>query len=723
MSLPGVTSRAKGLTSVLAVIAVVAIAACNQEPSSESSDELDTLEEPSAPTGPRFADEEPPAPYADLADMRRVGALRVLIHHHDLAGLEREGAPTPPDIPLVKLFAKRLRLPIRWIVVTDRDRLIPALLEGRGDLIAHALTITENRAQQVSFSAPVRSVDEVVVVPQDAVAPPRDAQALVAMDREPKHVPHIRASSAFVDTLEEAARRNRGDPGFQAIPENLAVHEILEKVGVGEYPLTIHDSDEVAAYLSYRSDVKVAFILNKNRSIAWAARPSSERLIDSINSFLFKGDAAALLAQSFGGDLDQIRHRGVLRVAMPNNSSSYFIYRGQALGYQYEMAQRLARSLGVRLQAVAPALHTDMFRLLEVGEVDLIAAVFTITPERQERVDFSEPLLGVRETLVQPANALPITTRDALAGKAIHARRSSSYWTTLEQVAGVRLVAVDEALETETIMDRVAKGDIPLTVADSNILERFLTYRDDVQGSLVLSEAKSLAYSIRKDAPNLLAAVNAFVSKTRDSKVAKRLYTKYFQDEKRIRRLQRTAVKGQISPYDDLIRKYARKYGLDWRLVAAQMFQESGFDPKAKSWAGARGLMQVMPGTAREMGFDPKDLYDPETSIAAGTLYMHRMIKLKHPNLPPEERYRFALASYNAGYGHVLDARKIARTIGKRRDNWFANVEDAIVLLEDPKYWQQARHGFCRGSEPRIYVQNIEKYYDVFSVKAPLGAH
>ena len=181
--------RTKGLTTVLAVIAIVFIAACNQEPSSGSIDELETMTEPSAPTGPRFADEEPPALHADLADLREVNALRVLIHHHDLAGLEREGAPTPPDIPLIKLFAERLRLPIRWIVVTDRDRLIPALLEGRGDLIAHALTITEDRAQQVIFSAPVRSVDEVVVVAQDTVAPPRDARALVAMDRESNHVP------------------------------------------------------------------------------------------------------------------------------------------------------------------------------------------------------------------------------------------------------------------------------------------------------------------------------------------------------------------------------------------------------------------------------------------------------------------------------------------------------------------------------------------------------
>ena len=450
-------------------------------------------------------------------------------------------------------------------------------------------------------------------------------------------------------------------------------------------------------------------------------RPSSELLLESINAFLISDKRSASVEETYGGDLDAIKKRGVLRVAMPNNSSSYFIYRGQPLGYQYEMAKRLARTLRVRLQPVAPPLHTDMLLLLEAGRVDLIAAVLTVTPERQARVNFSEPLLEVQETLVQPANVPPITNLDGLAGKSIHVRRSSSYWTTLKQIAGVRVVPVDENLETETIMDQVARGDMPLTIADSNIVERFLTYRDDVQGTLVLSHTKSLAYAVRQDAPKLLEAVNKFVTKNRNGKFANRIYRKYFEDDKAIRKLQPTSIKGQISPYDDLIRKYARKYGLDWRMVAAQMYQESGFDPKAKSWAGARGLMQIMPRTARELGVDPKDLYDPETNIAAGTLYMHRMINLKSPAMGARERHRFALASYNAGYGHVIDARKIARTMRKNRNQWFGNVDEAIVLLEDPKYWKNARHGYCRGSEPRDYVKNIEHYYSVFSAAMPLA--
>jgi membrane-bound lytic murein transglycosylase F len=567
-----------------------------------------------------------------------------------------------------------LGLPIRWIVATERDRLIPALLEGHGDMIAHAMTITKARAQQVSFSTPVRFINEVVVVSADTVSPPRDAKELVNKKRETRHIPHIRASSSYVETLAEAATTYNGDPSYQPIPEHLAAHEILEKVGVGEYPLSIHDSDEVKAYLSYNSDIKVAFDLKKRQPIGWATRPTSARLLENINSFLFSDKRSASVEDSYGGDLDAIKKRGVLRVAMPNNSSSYFIYRGQPLGYQYEMARQLARSLRVRLQPVAPPLHTDMLLLLEAGRVDLIAAVLTVTPERQARVNFSEPLLEVQEILVQPANAPPITNLDALAGKSIHVRRSAAYWTTLNQIAGIRVVAVDESLETEAIMGQVASGDVPLTVADSNIVERFLTYRNDVQGTLVLSDTKSLAYAVRQDAPKLMEAVNKFVTKNRDGKFAKRIYRKYFEDDKAIRKLQPTSIKGQISPYDDLIRKYARKYGLDWRMVAAQMYQESGFDPKAKSWAGARGLMQIMPRTARELGVDPKDLYDPETNIAAGTLYMHRMIKLKSPAMGARERHRFALASYNAGYGHVIDARKIALTMRKNRNQWFGNI-------------------------------------------------
>ena len=149
------------------------------------------------------------------------------------------------------------------------------------------------------------------------------------------------------------------------------------------------------------------------------------------------------------------------------------------------------------------------------------------------------------------------------------------------------------------------------------------------------------------------------------------------------------------------------------------MYQESAFDPKAKSWAGALGLMQVMPATAREMGVEPEGLYQPEIAVAAGAEYMSRMLRRFDPSLPAAERWHFALASYNAGYGHVLDARALAPTIGKDRDVWLANVDQAIVLLEDPEYWQKARYGYCRGSEPQTYVRNIQGFYEAYNAWVP----
>ena len=139
------------------------------------------------------------------------------------------------------------------------------------------------------------------------------------------------------------------------------------------------------------------------------------------------------------------------------------------------------------------------------------------------------------------------------------------------------MVAADESLETEELIDAVARGEIALTVADSNILERLLTHRDDVQGSLVLASGKPLAYAVRKDAPELLAAVSRFVESTAGSPLYEKLYSKYFQEERTIRRVQLQALKrGQLSPYDDLARKYAREYGLDWRMLVAQMYPGVG---------------------------------------------------------------------------------------------------------------------------------------------------
>ena len=174
---------------------------------------------------------------------------------------------------------------------------------------------------------------------------------------------------------------------------------------------------------------------------------------------------------------------------------------------------------------------------------------------------------------------------------------------------------------------------------------------------------------------------------------------------------------GRISPWDDLARRYANEYDLDWRLVVAQMYQESRFDPDRVSWSGARGLMQILPRTARELGI--ADPADPESSVHGGTKYMRWLIDRSDPKLPLATRMRFALASYNAGRGHVLDARRLAKRLGLSPDEWYGHVEKAILLLQRPEHYEQARFGYCRGSECVRYVREIDRRYRVYVKHVP----
>ena len=147
----------------------------------------------------------------------------------------------------------------------------------------------------------------------------------------------------------------------------------------------------------------------------------------------------------------------------------------------------------------------------------------------------------------------------------------------------------------------------------------------------------------------------------------------------------------------------------DWRLIVSQMYQESKFNPKAKSYAGAIGLMQVMPRTGKELGIT--DLKDPEQSIIAGVRYLDWTRDRFSNDLPIQEQVLFSLASYNAGYGHVKDAQRLARKLGLRDDKWFNNVERAMLLLQKRQYYQHARFGYVRGREPVNYVYKIHQRY------------
>ena len=270
-----------------------------------------------------------------------------------------------------------------------------------------------------------------------------------------------------------------------------------------------------------------------------------------------------------------------------------------------------------------------------------------------------------------------------------------------------------EHLETEELIGLVGNGVYPLTVADSHVLDIELTWRDDVTAAFPLGDPVPLAWAVRGSNPELLAAVNRFIRSEYRGLTYNVLRRKYFEDPKRMRRHVRHRRKaGELSPYDELIKRHAERHDFDWRLIVAQMYLESRFDPMARSFAGAVGLLQVLPRTAEELGLP--DLEDPETNVRAGLKYLAWVRERFEEDLPVRDRMWFTLAAYNAGTGHVRDARRLAAEEGWNSDRWFDNDERAMLLLSRPEYARRARHGYCRGQEPVQYVREIRSTYETY---------
>jgi membrane-bound lytic murein transglycosylase F len=342
---------------------------------------------------------------------------------------------------------------------------------------------------------------------------------------------------------------------------------------------------------------------------------------------------------------------------------------------------------------------------------------------RQQDIIFSRPYLQTTRQLVGRSDEKEISGPEALAGRTLVIRRSSDYWHTAQTLADqstdLKLLPAPENMETEEIIDRVASGEYDLTLADSIVLDLETTWRDDIKGLFLIHEDEQpIAAALRPEDKALLAALNAFFKKDYRGLHYNISYKKYFESPhgittRQTQRIQEDSV-GHISPYDDLVRKYAERHGFDWRLILAQMYQESRFDPKRKSWVGALGLLQVMPRTARAHGFEDRDLSDPETGIEAGIVYLDWLRERFPSELDVRDRIWFALASYNAGLGHVRDARSLARKKGWNPDKWFGNVDQAMLLLSKPEYHKKSKHGYVRGREPVRYVRDIHNRYQAY---------
>ncbi|HUU02172.1 MAG TPA: transglycosylase SLT domain-containing protein [Myxococcota bacterium] len=708
---------------IIAMAALLcAMPACDQKPDhsrQQTSTARDTAPEPQS-SEPQLvyypAAGEEPAPTADLEQVRTSGVLRFLYVREPGAQLPRQGGELVESLRRASALAESLGLEARFVRVDHPAELFTALRQGRGEIVGTFKRPADD-VTGVTFTAPLVHVKQVLVMRRgDGSAPRR-------LDLLPRHKIFMADAPGTTATVSRIEKILGQKLDLVRLSGDLDTGDILDGVGSGRYQLTIARSDQVAEYLAYRDDVEEGFVLEDRVPLAWAVKSSAPELLDAVNGFLYQYALTTHLRRQFGGDLPEIHQHKVLRVAMLNNSVAYYIYRGQEVGFQFELAELLSRRLAVRLEIVIPEHPKDVTRLLVENRAD----VAVVSPSKADpylgQISYSMPFHSSDQVLVQPKGEGPIKELVQLMYRNVHVRRSSQYFRKLQIVAlvvpGLRIVESPEDLGTEDLIDRVGRKQIPLTVANSVLLGSELNFRNDVQGTLVLARNMPLVFAVRRESPGLLGRLNVFIRQDCRGAFFNGLIGRYFTGRKRISEVRREALDttGVISPYDDLARKYGREYAIDWRLILAQMYKESRFDPRATSWSGARGLLQVMPQTAREMGFT--NLWDPDTNIHAGVTYLAWLITKFEPSVPMRQRIRFALASYNAGLGHVRDARRLAWRLSYDADKWFDNVERAMLLLQKPDYHRQARYGYCRGSEPVQYVSEIQTKYDAYSRLMP----
>ena len=671
---------------------------------------------PEALWAPDTTDEYPIGAYknyiekGDLDALKKRGKLRILVDGANTDSLHRAATQQDVEIELAKHKAELLGLQPVVLYADNFDQLIPLLREGKGDVIANALVPTPERRQLIDFSIPVGKTHNTLISR-------KDVPDVKKGDRLNGKTLAVTKGTVFED---EARAFVQQHPGMKLKMVDRNYAELALDVSLGHTDFTIIDEQIFDLISQFRENLKKNIVFPREDHLTIGFRKDSPQLEKALNSAIRQVKLTNPYTRSIG-DLDKIKERGVLRAVTRNHPGTYFMWKGRIMGYEYELLKKFAKQLNVRLEILVAPTHADLFRMIRDGKADVGASLLSITKFRDEHgMDFGPPYMEEKVEIVGGTDD-HIDSLDDLEGRTIHVLKSSSQYEVLMDILKdnpdlkLKVEFVPEELTIPEILDRVADGDYDLTIADDITVRLEHHWRNDIVALYDLRvEENAYGWMVRGSNPKLLQAVNNFFNDKKNTKLREQLFHKYFDEPKRTRKeIRKLSKKGEISPFDKLVKKYAEQYDFDWRLVVAQMFQESTFNPKAKSWVGARGLMQVMPDTGRQVG--ESNLFHPENSVRAGLKYLewlHR--KFEDKGISPENMMWFTLASYNAGLGHVYDAQDLAEEKGWDRNVWFGNVENAMLLLAEKKYYSKARYGYARGREPYDYVRKITARYRTY---------
>lgn len=431
-------------------------------------------------------------------------------------------------------------------------------------------------------------------------------------------------------------------------------------------------------------------------------------------------------------DFDGIKKDGKLKAITTYGMTSYFLYKGETMGFEYELLRSLANHLGLELEIIVVEDVNEVIQLLNSGEGDIIAKGLTITEERKEQLSFTKHHYKTHQVLVQkkPDNWRSMSLQKVkkqlitdvidLIGDTISIQRNSPYYNRINNLSSeiggrIFIDTLPSSLTNDEIIEMVADGKIKYTVADYNLAAINKSYYPDLDIETSLSLSQRIAWATRKNSPLLNEAINEWVDSMKNEVDYYVIYNKYFKAKKsfkkRVQSEYYSSITGKISPYDEIIKKYSEQICWDWRLISSIIYQESQFKPNNRSWVGAQGLMQIMPATAKELGI--KNPNNPEQSVKGGTKYLEQIWNQWDDIEDSTQRIKFVLASYNCGYYHVRDAQNLALKNGDDSLFWDNAVENYILKLSSKEYYTDpvVKYGYVRGKEPYNYVHEILDHY------------
>jgi membrane-bound lytic murein transglycosylase F len=434
--------------------------------------------------------------------------------------------------------------------------------------------------------------------------------------------------------------------------------------------------------------------------------------------------------QYIPGDFTEILNKGEITALTLSGSFSYFVYKGETKGYEYEYLKTFTDSLQLRLHIKLAENETKLTEMLMNGEGDLIACNIPLTNDGKKNLLYCGQEIINEMALIQRSGKGNTILKEEteLIGKEVWVIHDSKYYQRLihlnnETGGGIHICTIDkDTVSVEDLIGMVSDGTISYTISDVDIAKLNKSYYRNIDVNLIIAHSQRSSWAVRKTTPELASAINQWFENNEKQSGYQGIIKRYFEMSKMPGDEPAPLLRnGQISLYDDLFKKYAPEIGWDWRLLASIAFQESKFYTNRTSWAGAAGLMGLMPKTAGMFGLSQNAIFNPGENLKAAVKLIGRLNRSFSSIEDPDERMKFIIAAYNSGSGHIYDAQALAEKYGENPTKW-TDVEKFLKLKNDPEYYNDpvCKSGYFRSKQTVLYLHSVMERWAYYKEKVVL---